>query len=97
MLISIKEIIPRRVKKLKIKESIFAGLVCELANKKINELLKIKSNNPDLIIKISFKEGVLRVRVNNSMYLNEIKLNEEVIKTTINKNLKKEIVKEIIF
>ncbi len=82
MFVSIKKIIPDKVKKLGIKKQVKIVSDCSLIEKILNE--KIKSNFKIKVL--SFKNGKLIVKTGNFHIANELKLIERDLKEEFKKN-----------
>jgi len=92
---SITSIIRQRKKGFSFKQEIKAVEVLEMWKKVIEDIF-----NKDIEEKckpLAFKQGVLKVRVENSVLSQELQLRREEIKNIINKRLKQGLIQKIIF
>jgi len=91
----IASIVKRRKKKFSFSQEINAIGVLEVWNKVIEDIF-----NKDIKEKckpLSFKQGVLKIKVENSVLSQELQLRRSEIKNIINKRLEQVSVDKIIF
>ncbi len=92
---SIFKILQKRADSFSFKEEILAVQVCDYFKKEIETLF-----GPKVLLSISscaFKDGVLMVKSANFVFSQELQYQKEKIISSLNRSLKKDIVKRIVF
>lgn len=86
----IKSFIPQLLKKWGIKQQLEASEVCKIADRIIKEAFGAKCAKATF-----FRNGIIQIKCQNSILANEIRLRKEIIKSEINQEFAKEILKDI--
>ena len=92
---SIFKILQKKAKTFSFKEEVLAVQVCGYFKEEIEGLFG--HNALSLISSCAFKDGVLSIKSLNPTFSQELQYEKEKVVSFLNKKLKKDIVKKIVF
>jgi len=91
----LKKILQKKLNILGIQKQVTASQVCDAYNKAVVKIFGKDAS--EFTEAISFKNGVLKVRVANSAWAQEVQGNVAALKEIIDKKIDKGCIKRIIF